>query len=72
MDNIEEIISKIKDNSEQENKKLAGELAGTLSDSQNDALARLLSDKTLVSKLMNTPQAQSILRKLGGDDNGHQ
>lgn len=71
MDNIEEIISKIKDNSEQDNKKLAQELTNNLSDSQNDALNRLLSNKDLLSRLMNTPQAQSILKKLGGEDNGH-
>ncbi len=70
-DNIEEIINKMKNNSEQENRELAKELTGNLSQGQNDALARLLSDKALVTKLMNTPQAKEILRKMGGDGNGH-
>lgn len=72
MNNIEEIIKKMKNNSEEQNRQLAKELTQNLSQGQNDALSRLLSDKALVTKLMNTPEAQEILKKMGGDKNGHQ
>lgn len=72
MNNIEEIIKRMKNNSEEQNRQLAKELTQNLSQGQNDALSRLLSDKALVTKLMNTPQAQEILKKMGGDKNGHQ
>ncbi len=71
MDNMDNIIDKIKNNSEKENKELAEKLTGNLSSGQNEALSRLLSDKKLVSQLMNSPKAQEILKKLGGDKNGH-
>ena len=61
----------MKNNSEQENKELAKELTKNLSEGQSDALSRLLSDNALVTKLMNTPQAREIMKKLGGDGNGH-
>ena len=70
MDNIEDIINRMKNNSEQENKELAKELTQNLSQNQNDALVRLLSDRALVTKLMNTPEAKSILKKMGSG-NGH-
>ncbi len=72
MNNIEEIIKRMKNNSEEQNRQLAKELTQNLSQGQNDALSRLLSDKALVTKLMNTPEAQEILKKMGGDKNGHQ
>lgn len=72
MNNIEEIIKRMKNNSEEQNRQLAKELTQNLSQGQNDALSRLLSDKALVTKLMNTPEAQEILKKIGGDKNGHQ
>lgn len=72
MNNIEEIIKRMKNNSEDQNRQLAKELTQNLSQGQNDALSRLLSDKALVTKLMNTPEAQEILKKMGGDKNGHQ
>ena len=62
----------MKNNSEEQNRQLAKELTQNLSQGQNDALSRLLSDKALVTKLMNTPQAQEIRKKMGGDKNGHQ
>lgn len=71
MNNIEEIIKRMKNNSEEQNRQLAKELTQNLSQGQNDALSRLLSDKALVTKLMNTPEAQEILKKMGGDKNGH-
>ena len=72
MNNIEEIIKRMKNNSEEQNRQLAKELTQNLSQGQNDALSRLLSEKALVTKLMNTPEAQEILKKMGGDKNGHQ
>lgn len=71
MNNIEEIIKRMKNNSEEQNRQLAKELTQNLSQGQNDALSRLLSDKALVTKLMNTPEAQEILKKMDGDKNGH-
>lgn len=71
MNNFEEIIKRMKNNSEEQNRQLAKELTQNLSQGQNDALSRLLSDKALVTKLMNTPEAQEILKKMGGDKNGH-
>lgn len=71
MDNLENIIDKIKNNSEEENKKLAQKLTEQLSDSQNDALSRLLSDKKLISQIMNSPKAQEILKNISGEKNGH-
>ena len=69
MDNIEKIINRMKNNSEQENKDLAKELTQNLSQGQSDALSRLLNDRALVTKLINTPEAKEILRKMGGDIN---
>ena len=71
MDNLDKIIDKIKNNSEEENKELAEKLTGNLSSSQNNALLKLLSDKKLVAEIMNSPKAQEILKKIGGDKNGH-
>ena len=71
MDNINEIINKINNNTDEENKKLADELTSKLSHSQNNALSSLLSDKKLVSELLKSPVAQEILGKLSGDKNGH-
>ena len=71
MNNITEIINRIKKNSEEENKQLADDLKAKLSENQTDALRKLLSDKKLVAELMNSPQAQEILRNIGGDKNGH-
>lgn len=71
MNNINEIINRIKKNSEEENKQLADDLKAKLSENQTDALRKLLSDKKLVAELMNSPQAQEILRNIGGDKNGH-
>lgn len=70
MDNINEIINKIKNNTENENKQLAEELKANLSEKQNNALGRLLSDKKLVAELLKSPEAKEILRKVSGDENG--
>ena len=70
-DNTDNLIEKIKNNSEDENKKLASELKEKLSEGQSSALSKLLSDKKLVSEIMNSPRAKEILRKLNGDKNGY-
>ena len=71
MADIDEIISKIKNNSYKDNVNLADELKSKLTDSQSDALAKLLSDKQKLTELMNSPEATNILKKLGGDAHGH-
>ena len=71
-ENIDDIIKKIKSNSSEENKKLAEDLQKGLSDSQSASLQKLLSDKELVKKLLDSDQAKKIMKKFGGDNNGHQ
>lgn len=70
-DNINDIIIQIKNNSKEENKKLAEKLKNGLSESQSDALGKLMSDKALVNKLLNSEEAKKIMNQLGGDKNGH-
>ena len=69
--NIDDIINRIKKNSSEENKKLASELKSGLSPQQNEMLGRIMSDKDLLKKITQSEQVQNILRKLGGDKNGH-
>lgn len=71
-ENIDDIIKKIKSNSSEENKKLAEDLQKGLSESQSASLQKLLSDKELVKKLLDSDQAKKIMKKFGGDNNGHQ
>ena len=70
-DNIDDIIGKIKNNSNDENKKLAENLMNSLSESQSQTLQKLLSDKESLRKLLSSDQAKNIMNKLGGDKNGH-
>ena len=70
-DNIDDIICKIKNNSNDENKKLAENLMKSLSDSQTQTLQKLLSDKESLRKMLSSDQAKNIMNKLGGDKNGH-
>lgn len=70
-DNINDIIVQIKNNSKEENKKLAEKLKNGLSESQSDALGKLMSDKNLVNKLLQSDEAKKIMNQLGGDKNGH-
>lgn len=70
-DNIDDIIGKIKNNSNEENRKLAEELKSGLSASQSETLQKLLSNKALVKKLLESDQAKNLMNKLGGDKNGH-
>lgn len=69
--NIDDIIGKIKNNSDDENRQLAEELKNNLSPSQTDALNNLISNKDLMSKLLSSDAAKNILNKLGGGENGH-
>ena len=71
-ENIDDIIKKIKSNSSEENKKLAEDLQKGLSESQSASLQKLLSDKELVKKLLDSDQAKKIMKKFGGDNNGYQ
>lgn len=70
-DNIDDIISKIKSNSNEENKKLAQELQSGLSESQNDALQKLMGDKEMLKKIFESERMKKIIDNLGGDKNGH-
>ncbi len=70
-ENIDDIISKIKNNSNEENKKLAEELKNGLSESQSASLQQLLSNKELVKKILDSEQAKNLMKKFGGDKNGH-
>lgn len=70
-ENIDDIISKIKNNSNEENKKLAEELQGGLSRSQNEALQKLMGDKEMLKKIFESDKMKNIIDKLGGDKNGH-
>lgn len=70
-ENIDDIIRKIKTNSNEENKKLAEDLQKGLSEKQSESLHKLLSNKELVKKIMESDQAKNIMKKFGGDKNGH-
>lgn len=70
-DNLDDIINKIKSNSKEENKKLAEEMKNNLSDEQSQSLAKLISNKELIKKLLSSDEAKNIIKKLGGDNNGY-
>lgn len=70
-DNIDEMINKIKNNSADENKKLADELQSNLSKEQSEKLGSLLSNKELMNKLMASDAVKNIMNKLGGDSSGN-
>lgn len=70
-DNIDDIISKIKNNSNEENRKLAEELKNGLSASQSETLQKLMSNKELMKKLLESDQAKNLMSKLGGGKDGH-
>lgn len=70
--NIDDLIEKIKHNSREENRELAEDLKKGLSNSQSDALSKLLSNKELMKKLLDSDEAKNIMNKLGGDKSGHQ
>ena len=71
-DNIDEIINKVKNNSSEENKKMVEGIINNLSESQSRTVQNVLSDKELIKKLLSSEQAKNLIKKLGGDKNGHQ
>lgn len=71
-DNLEDMISHIKNNTDEENKALASHLQGRLSAEQTAKLNGILSNSDLLEKLMSTDAVKNIMKKLGGDQNGHQ
>lgn len=71
LNNLDDIISKIKNNSKTENKKLAEELQKNMSDEQSDTFSKLMSNKALMQKLLESDEAKKIMNKLGGDTDGH-
>lgn len=70
-ENIDGIINKIKNNNEQENKKLAEDMANSLSPEQKATLSKLMNDKSLLQKIFSNEKFREIMNKIGGDVNGH-
>lgn len=70
-ENIDEMINRIRNNNEQENKKLAEELANGLSQEQKTALDNLMNDKSLLQKIVNNEKVREIMNRIGGEQNGH-
>ena len=70
-DSFDDIIRKIRSNSKEENKKLAEEMKSALTDEQSRSLNALISNRELMKKLMESDEAKNIMKKLGGDGNGH-
>lgn len=70
-DNFDDMINKIKSNSDDENRKLASNLRENLSEEQSAKLNSLLSNKDLMAKLMASDAVKNILSKIGGEQNGH-
>ncbi len=71
-ENIDEMINRIRNNNEQENKKLAEDLTNSLSQEQKTALDKLMNDKSLLQKIINNEKVREIMNKIGGEQNGHQ
>jgi vacuolar-type H+-ATPase subunit E/Vma4 len=71
MDNSDDILKKIKNNTNEENKKLLNELTQNMSPLQNESLRKILSDKEQLQKILNSPQVKQILSKFGENENGH-
>ncbi len=53
-------------NSTQENQKLLESLMQHLSPSDKQKLNSILSDKTACDKILNSPEAQKLMKELGG------
>ena len=70
---VEQVLNRNteQNNSNDENKKLAENLMNSLSESQSQTLQKLLSDKEALRKLLSSDQAKNIMKKIGGDKNGH-
>ena len=71
-DNLEDMISHIKNNTDEENKALASQLQSRLSAEQSAKLNGILSNSDMLEKLMSTDAVKNIMKKLGGEQNGHQ
>ena len=70
-ENIDEMINRIRNNNEQENKKLAEDLTNSLSQEQKTALDKLMNDKSLLQKIVNNEKVREIMNRIGGEQNGH-
>ena len=53
-------------NDSQSNQKLLNSLMKGLSDADKKKLEKILSDKTECERILNTPEAQKLMRELGG------
>lgn len=70
-ENIDEMINRIRNNNEQENKKLAEDLTNSLSQEQKTVLDKLMNDNSLLQKIINNEKVREIMNKIGGEQNGH-
>lgn len=52
--------------SKEENQKLLQSLLGQLNEEDKKKLNSILADKTQVEKILNTPQAQEVMKKFKG------
>ncbi|MCD7827181.1 MAG: hypothetical protein LUG85_01400 [Clostridiales bacterium] len=68
--NMDELFAQIKNNSKEDNKKIAEQVMKSLSPEQSQTLKSVLSDKSLMDKMLNSKEARDIMGKIGGD-NGH-
>lgn len=71
-DNFDELINKIKNNTAEENKKLADNLQQHLTSEQSAKLNELLADSGFIKKIMSSDAVKNIINKIGGECNGHQ
>ena len=62
-----ELLKKLKNGSSEENKQLAADLKNSMTQQQKDALNKVLSNKELLQKLLNSDEAKNIINKLGGE-----
>ncbi len=62
-----ELLKKLKNGSSEENKQLAADLKNSMTQQQKDALNKVLSNKDLLHKLLNSDEAKNIINKLGGE-----
>ena len=67
----DEILEKIYNGSAEENRQLAEKLSQSLSPEQKKAVERLVSDSNLMKKLTSNEKVREILKKFGGDSDGH-
>lgn len=69
-ENMDELFAQIKNNSKEDNKKIAEQVMKSLSPEQSQTLKSVLSDKSLMDKILNSKEARDIMGKIGGA-NGH-